>query len=52
MEETQIPKPFCTDKPWEKREKNSPLIEPGLRGMMSLVKRIPKEKTRQRGKRR
>ena len=35
----------------EKKKKNSPLNEFKLRGMVSLVKRIPKEKTCPRGKR-
>ena len=41
IEETQIPKSENS----EKKEKTSPLNEFKLRGMVSFVKRIPKEKT-------
>ena len=37
MEETQISKSCCTENT-EKKEKDSPLNEPALRGMVSLVK--------------
>ena len=50
MEETQIPK-SCSAENTESEEKTSPLKELKLRGMVSLVKRIPKEKTCQQGKR-
>ena len=39
------------DKIWDTKEKASPLNEPSLRGIVSLVKRIHKEKTCPRGKR-
>ena len=51
MEETQILKSCCTENT-ERKEETSPLNELGLRGMVNLVKRIPKEKTCPRGKRR
>ena len=44
MEETQILKSCCTENT-EREEKASSLNEPVLRGMVNLVKRIPKEKT-------
>ena len=50
MEETQIPK-SCRAENAERKEKAYPLNETALRGMVSLVKRIPKEKTCPRGKR-
>ena len=50
MEETQIPKSSHTENT-ERKEIASPLTEFKLRGMVSLVKRIPKEKTCPRGKR-
>ena len=49
MEETEIPK-SCRAENAEKK-KAYHLNEPALRGMVSLVKRIPKEKTYPRGKR-
>ena len=50
MEETQIPK-SCHAENTERKEKAYPLNELKLRGMVSLVKRIPKEKTGPWGKR-
>ena len=50
MKETQIAKIWRAEKP-ERKERISPLNEPVLRGIASLVKRIPKEKTCPRGKR-
>ena len=50
MEETQIPKSYCAENP-ERKEETSPLNEFKFRGMVSLVKWIPKEKTCPRGKR-
>ena len=50
MEETQISKSCRAENP-ERKEKTSPLNKFKLRGMVNLVKRIPKEKTCQRGKR-
>ena len=44
MKETQIQKVMPRRDP-ERKEKAYPLNEPALRGMVSLVKRIPKEKT-------
>ena len=49
MEETKIPKSCRAENTERKEEKNSPLNEFKLRGMMSLVKRIRKEKTFPRG---
>ena len=50
MEETQIPK-SCHAENTERKEKASPLNELRLLGMVSLVKRMPKEKPCPRGKR-
>ena len=44
MEETQIPK-SCRTENTDSKEKASHLNELTLRGMVSLIKRIPKEKT-------
>ena len=51
MEETQIPKLCRAGNTERKEKKTSPLNELKLRGMVSLVKRIPKEKTCPQGKR-
>ena len=46
MEETQIPKVMpCREHGEKEKNKTFPLNKLKLRGMISLVKRIPKEKT-------
>ena len=50
MEGTQIPK-SCRAGTLREKTKSSPLNEFKLLGMVSLVKRIPKENTCPRGKR-
>ena len=50
MEETQIPKSWRAENT-ERKEEAFPLNEFKLRVMVSLIKRIPKEKTSPRGKR-
>ena len=44
MKENQIPK-SCHTENTERKEKASPLNELKLRGMVSFLKQIPKEKT-------